>query len=88
MKYLYIHDHFHFALLSFLLFLIIPDNMVIEMNNRINSRSLPLCIKQLAKEGYIIDIEYSNKLVRVTCEGNALRNLIPFGQTRLNEFGG
>jgi hypothetical protein len=59
-----------------------------DMNTRINSRSLPLCIKQLAKEGFIIDIEYSNKLVRVTCGGNTLRNLLPFGQTRLNEFGG
>ena len=85
---LYQDYHFHSALLSFLLFLIIPDNMVIEMNNRINSRNLPLWIKQLAKEGYIIDIEYSNKLVRVTCEGSSLRNLIPFGQTRLDDFGG
>jgi hypothetical protein len=42
----------------------------------------------LANEGYTVNIEYSKKQVRITCEGNALRNLIPFGQTRLNEFGG
>jgi hypothetical protein len=42
----------------------------------------------LADEGYTVNIEYSKKLVRITDEGNALRNLIPFGQTRLNEFGG
>ncbi len=58
------------------------------MNHRINSRYLPLCIKRLADEGYTIDIEYSNRLVRITCEGNSLRNLITFGQTRLKEFGG
>jgi hypothetical protein len=58
------------------------------MNHRFNSRSLPFCIKQLANEGYTISIEHSNRLVRITCEGSALRNLIPFGQTRLNEFGG
>jgi hypothetical protein len=34
------------------------------------------------------NIEHSKKLVRITCEGNVLRNLIPFGQTRLNKFGG
>ena len=56
--------------------------------NRINSRNLPKCIEQLAKEGYTIDIEHSNRLIRITCEGNTLRNLIPFGQTRLTEFGG
>ncbi len=38
------------------------------MNNRINSRNLPKCIKQLAKEGYTIDIEHSNKLIRITLE--------------------
>jgi hypothetical protein len=58
------------------------------MNTRINSRTLPLCIERLAKEGYAIDIEYSKKLVRITSSGNALRCLIPFGQTRLTEFGG
>ncbi len=58
------------------------------MRNRINSRTLPLCIERLAKEGYVIDIEYSKKLVRITCSGNVLRNLVPFGQTRLTEFGG
>jgi len=58
------------------------------MNNRINPRHLPLWIARLANEGYTINIEYSKKLVRITCEGNALKNLIPFGQTRLNEFGG
>ncbi|VVB93813.1 Uncharacterised protein [uncultured archaeon] len=58
------------------------------MNTRINSRTLPLCIERLVKEGYTIDIEYSKKLVRITCSGNALRSLLPFGQTRLAEFGG
>ena len=58
------------------------------MNNRINSRGLPICIERLAKGGYTINIQYSNKIVRITCEGHALRNLIPFGQTRLTEFGG
>jgi len=58
------------------------------MNNRITQRHLPLWIERLANEGCTINIEYSKKLVRITCEGNALRNMIPFGQTRLNEFGG
>ncbi len=58
------------------------------MNHRINSRHLPHCIERLVDEGYTIDIEHSNKLIRITCEGNTLRNLMPFGQTRLNEFGG
>ena len=58
------------------------------MNHRINSRNLPKCIEQLAKEGYTIGIEHSNKFVRITCEGSSLRNLIPFEQIRLNEFGG
>jgi len=58
------------------------------MNHRINSRNIPKCIEQLAKEGYTIDMEHSNKIVRITCEGSSLRNLIPFGQTKLNEFGG
>ncbi len=58
------------------------------MNARINSRNLPLCIQRLAKEGYTIDIECSKKLVRITCSGNALRSVVPFGQTRLTEFGG
>jgi hypothetical protein len=58
------------------------------MNNRINSHHLPLWIERLVEEGYTINIENSSKLIRITCEGNALRNLIPFGQTRLTEFGG
>ena len=57
------------------------------MNNSINPRHLPLWIARLVNEGYTINIEYSKKLVRITCEGNTLRNLMPFGQTRLNEFG-
>jgi hypothetical protein len=59
-----------------------------DINNHYNSRHLPLFIERLAEEGYTINIEYSKKLVRITCEGNTLRILIPFGQTRLNEFGG
>jgi hypothetical protein len=58
------------------------------MNNHINPRHLPLWIERLGNEGYTINIEYSKKQVRITCEGNALRNIIPFGQTRLKEFGG
>ena len=58
------------------------------MNNSINPHHLPLWIEWLANEGYTINIEYSKKLVRITCEGNTLRNLMPFVQTRLNEFGG
>lgn len=61
---------------------------VTHISSRTKSRFLPLCIEKMAKEGYIVDIEYSKKLVRITCSGNALRNLIPFGQTRLTEFGG
>ncbi len=61
---------------------------VLDTNTRTNSRFLPLCIERLVKEGYTIDIEYSKKLVRITCSGNELRGLIPFGQTRLTEFGG
>ncbi len=58
------------------------------MNSRINTRHLPLCIERLVKEGFIINIEHSKKRVTITCEANSLRNLIPFGQTKLNEFGG
>jgi hypothetical protein len=57
------------------------------MKNRINPRHLPLWIERVANEGYTINIEYMKKLV-ITCEGNALRNIMPFGQTRLKEFGG
>jgi len=45
-----------------------------------------MCIEKLANEGYIIDINLSKKLVRITCEENSLRNVVPFGQTRLNDF--
>ncbi|MCX9073114.1 MAG: hypothetical protein OIN88_00435 [Candidatus Methanoperedens sp.] len=58
------------------------------MNTGINSRNLPLRIERLAKEGYTIDIKYSKRLVRITCSGNSLKCFIPFGQTRLTEFGG
>jgi len=58
------------------------------MNHNIKSRNLPKCIERLVEEGYSIDIEYSKKFVRITCGGSSLRNLIPFGQTRLKEFGG
>jgi len=58
------------------------------MNHCIKSRHLPLFIERLVEEGYTINIEHCKKLKRITCEGNALRNLMPFGQTRLNEFGG
>lgn len=47
---------------------------------------MQMWIERLANEGYIINIEYSKRLVRITCEGNALRTLIPFGQTRLNKW--
>ncbi|MBU3966663.1 MAG: hypothetical protein KKG76_04695 [Euryarchaeota archaeon] len=58
------------------------------MNHHINSRHLPLFIERLVEEGYTINIEHCKKLIRITCEENALRHLIPFGQTRLTEFGG
>jgi hypothetical protein len=58
------------------------------MNHPINSRHVPLFIERLVEEGYTINIEHCKKLIWITCEGNALRNLIPFGQTRLTEFGG
>jgi hypothetical protein len=58
------------------------------MNSRVNSRHLPLFIEKLVKEGYTINIEHCNKLIRITCEANALRYFIPFGQTRLTEFAG
>jgi len=51
-------------------------------------RLVNIFIERLAKEDFIVNIEYSKKLVRITCEGNALGNLIPFGQTLLTEFGG
>jgi len=54
------------------------------MNHRFNSRNLPLCIERLVEEGYTINIEHSNKLVRITCEGSSLKNLMPFRQTRSN----
>lgn len=55
------------------------------MNHRINSRHLQLCIERLVEEGYTISIEHCKKLIMINSEG---RNLILFGQTRLNEFGG
>jgi len=58
------------------------------MNNQINPRHLPLWLERLAKDGYTVNIQYSKKLVKITCEGYTLRNMMPFGQTRLNEFGG
>lgn len=58
------------------------------MNHNIKSRNLPKSIERIVEEGYSIDIEYSKKFVRITFGGSSLRNLIPFGQTRLKEFGG
>ncbi len=67
---------------------LIPLKEVITMNHRINSRHLPLFIERLAEEGYTVNIEHCKKLIRITCEGSSLRNIVPFGQTRLTEFGG
>lgn len=58
------------------------------MDHRSNSRNLPLCIKRLAEEGFTTNVESSKRLIRITCEGDTLKNLNPFGQTRLIEFGG
>jgi hypothetical protein len=58
------------------------------MNHRINPRNLAQCIERLAKKGYTIDVEHCEKHIRISFEAHELRNMIPFGQTRLNEFGG
>jgi hypothetical protein len=66
---------------------LLPLKEAITMNH-FNSRHLPLFIERLVEEEYTINIEHSNKLIRITCAGTTLRNLIPLGQTRLKEFGG
>ncbi len=58
------------------------------MDHRINPGNLPLCIKRLAEEGFTINVESSKRFIRITCEGNALKNLIPSGHNGLIEFGG
>ncbi len=39
----------------------------------IDPHSLPLCIKRSAEEGFIMNVESSKKLIRTTCEGDALK---------------
>lgn len=66
----------------------LTTELVKDMNSSINSLiELPPCIERLVRKGFIVNIEYSKRFVRITCDGHALRNIIPFGQTKLNEFG-
>lgn len=49
---------------------------------------LPHCIERLAKAGRVINIEYSKNGVKITYGAGKSKNIIPFGQTRLNEYRG
>jgi hypothetical protein len=60
-----------------------------NMNNPINLRKIPLFIERLAKAGYILDVECSKRKIKIRYNRTASRyTTIPFGQTRLTEFGG
>ncbi len=48
---------------------------------------LPHCIERLAKAGRVINIEYSKSGIRITYNADLTKNIIPFGQTRLTEYG-
>jgi len=59
------------------------------MNNPVDPRKIPLFIKRLAKAGYILDVECSNREIKISYNRTVSRyTTIPFGQTRLTEFGG
>jgi hypothetical protein len=58
-------------------------------NNPINLRKIPLFIERLAKAGYTLDVECSKREIRITYNRSASKyTTIPFGQTKLTEFGG
>jgi hypothetical protein len=66
---------------------IILNNGVKNMNNPVDPRKIPLFIKRLAKEGYILDVECSKREIRITYNRSASKyTTIPFGQTRLTDF--
>jgi hypothetical protein len=59
------------------------------MNNPLNLRKIPLFIERLAKAGYILDVECSRREIKIRYNRSASKyTTIPFGQTRLTEFGG
>jgi hypothetical protein len=59
------------------------------MNNPINLRKIPLFIQRLAKAGYLLDVECSKREIKIRYNRTASRyTTVPFGQTRLTEFGG
>jgi hypothetical protein len=82
-----------FALLFPIAF-ILPDTTslfpimeVRKMNNPINLRKIPLIIERLAKAGYILDIEFSKREIKITYNRSASKyTTIPFGQTTLTDF--
>jgi hypothetical protein len=49
---------------------------------------LPHCIEQLAKAGRGINVEYSKNGVKIIYGVGKSKNIIPFWQMRLTEFGG
>lgn len=59
------------------------------MNNPVDPRKLPIFIERLAKAGYLLDVECSNREIRITYNRSASKYMtIPFGQTRLTDFQG
>lgn len=48
---------------------------------------LPHCIERLVKTGRVIHIEYSKNHVKIRYDADVSKNIIPFGQRRLNEYG-
>jgi len=60
-----------------------------NMNNPIDPRKIPLYLVRLVKAGYLLDVEFSKREIRITYSRSASKyTTIPFGQTRLTDFHG
>jgi hypothetical protein len=60
-----------------------------NMNNPVDPRKIPLYLERLAKAGYLLDVEFSKREIRITYNRSASKyTTIPFGQTRLTDFHG
>jgi hypothetical protein len=63
--------------------------VVKNMNNPVDQGKIPLYLERLAKAGYLLDVEFSKREIRITYNRNASKyTTIPFGPTRLIDFHG
>jgi hypothetical protein len=60
-----------------------------NMNDPVDPHKIPLYLERLAKAGYLLDVEFSKREIRITYNRSASKyTTIPFGQTRLTDFHG